>query len=332
VGSHGEILKAAAAMTVHIREEETTDPAWGQEPAQRSVAELVRLGVVLLDKPSGPTSREAAERAGRLVGACKVGHGGVLDPKVTGVLPLLLNKATKAQGVFSRLDKAYRGLMRLHGEVTDEELAQAISMFTGRITQVPPRRSRVKRQARQRSIHSFEVCNRDGRMVEFTVQCQAGTYIRKLIHDLGEHIGCGAHMLKLRRTRSGPFTEAECSTTAQIEDAAAELKSGNEAPLRQAVRPLEDVINRILPRIWVDDRAVNSLCLGCPLAVPGVCRLEEFKRGTPVALMTLKGELIAIGQSQMSHEEILNAQKGIAATTHKVFMEPGTYPIWKGTK
>ena len=316
-------------MTIHVRDEAATDPAFGRRPAQRSLSELVRLGVVFLDKPSGPTSRGAAESARRLVGASKVGHGGVLDPKVTGVLPLLLDKAAKAQSLFSCLDKAYTGLMRLHGEVTDEELARGMAMFTGRIAQVPPRRSRVKRRARERHVHAFEVCDRDGRMVEFTVECQAGTYVRKLVHDLGEHTGCGAHMLKLRRTRSGPFTEAECATLAQLEEAAAELERGNEGPLRRVVRPLEDVIGRILPRTWADDGAVNSLCEGYPLAVPGICKLEEFDSGQLVALMTLKGELIAIGESELNHGQVLDARKGIAVTPRRVFMEPGTYPAWK---
>ena len=317
-------------MHIHERRPCETDPQYGCEPGRRSLAELVRLGVILLDKPSGPTSRQAAERAAGLAGAVKVGHGGVLDPKVTGVLPLLLEKAVKAQQVLSGLSKAYQGVMRIHGEVPDDELEGALSAFRGQIVQVPPLRSRVKRRPRQRTVFCFEVLSRDGRNAEFAAECEAGTYIRKLVHDLGEHLGCGAHMLKLRRTRSGPFTQDECTTLEDLEEVARQLTEGNEQPLRKVVRPVEDVLGRIVPRLWVDDLAVNSLCEGYPLAVPGVARLEEFEGGRQVAVLTAKGELVALGKSCMSCEQILAEQKGIAVRSHEVFMEPGTYPAWKG--
>jgi len=317
-------------MTVHIRTDCSTDPAFGCEPGRRSAAALVRLGVILLDKPSGPTSREAAERAARFVGASKVGHGGVLDPKVTGVLPLLLHKAVKAQSVLSRLDKAYRGVLRLHGDTTDEELLSAMKAFTGEIIQVPPVRSRVKRQPRRRRVYSLSIIGRENRKVEFLVACEAGTYIRKLVHTMGQRLGCGAHMLRLRRIRSGPFGEEECVTVQQLETAAAELERGNERPLREAVRPLEDVVGVLIPRIWVDDLAVDSLCHGYGLAAPGVCRLEEFGANRTLALMTLKGELIALGVSLICHSEVLAAQKGIVAEVRKVVMPRGTYPSWRG--
>ncbi len=290
---------------------------------------MVNLGVVLLDKPSGPTSRQSAEQARRLLGARKVGHGGTLDAKVTGVLPLLLDKARKAQAAFSRLDKAYVGVMRLHADVEPGELASAVRRFTGKIVQVPPVRSKVKRQPRQRRVFSFEILGRDGRDVEFSVECEAGTYIRKLVHDLGEHLGVGAHMLRLRRTRSGPFPQHQCVTLEGLQEAVGRCDRGDEACLRGAVRNLEDVIGLLLPRVWVDDGAVNSLCQGFPLAVPGICRLEETEAQRPVAVMTLKGELVAIGESCMSSEQMLGASRGVAVTVDSVFMEPGVYPQWK---
>jgi len=317
-------------MAMHTRRGCRTDPEYGCEPARRSISELVGLGVILLDKPSGPTSRQAAQSAARLVGAQKVGHGGVLDPKVTGVLPLLLDKAVKAQQVLAGMDKAYRGVMRIHGQVPDEELARAMAAFRGEITQLPPRRSRVARRPRRRNILSFEILDRDGRNAEFEVECEAGTYVRKLVHDLGQHIGCGAHMLRLRRTRSGPFAEGECVSLERLAEAAEQLARGDEGPLRQVVRPLEDILARLVPCIWADDGAVNSLCGGYPLAAVGVCKLQELEEGQRVAVLTLKGELIALGTSCMNSEQMLAEDKGIAVRVRKVFMSLGTYPAWKG--
>jgi H/ACA ribonucleoprotein complex subunit 4 len=286
----------------------------------------VRWGVVLLDKPAGTTSRRAADRVRALLGAPKAGHGGTLDPAVTGVLPVLLAKATRAAGVLLGCDKAYEGLMVLHGDVSDEQLEAGMEHFRGVIEQTPPRRSRVKRVARRRAVHLFEVTERRGRAAEFAVGCQGGTYVRKLVHDLGEVLGCGAHMARLRRTQAGPFTLEECARMDEVERAADDLARGRLESLAPLVRPVEEALARLLPRLWVDDGAVDPVCSGAELAVPGICELDEFRRDDAVMVLTLKGELVGIGRALRDAAQVAKADRGAAVAVHTVLMARGIYP------
>ncbi len=313
-------------MARHVKRECRTDPARGCAPAERDLREHVRWGVVILDKPSGPTSRGAAERVRGLVGAEKAGHGGTLDPKVTGVLPVLLENATRVAGVLLGCDKAYEGEMLLHGEVSAEGLEAGMEGFRGRVEQVPPRRSSVKRRPRERTVHAFETTGRWGRRVEFRVRCQGGTYVRKLVHDLGRELGCGAHMTRLRRTQSGPCGLSETATTDDVESAARAAREGDEGPLRRVVRPVEEILGRVLPAIEIDDGAVHAVCGGRPLAVPGICGLDEFAAGQAVAVLSLKGELVGVGEALICSEAILTASRGLAAHVGTVLMGPQTYP------
>jgi H/ACA ribonucleoprotein complex subunit 4 len=260
-----------------------------------------------------------------ILGADKVGHGGTLDPKVTGVLPVLLGKATRVARLFLGCGKAYSGVMALHGDVADERLSEALGHLTGIVEQVPPRRSRVKRQARRRAVWRFEAAGREGRRVEFAVECEGGTYVRKLVHDLGQRLGCGAHMLSLRRTRAGPFDLSQCVTTAQVEGAARALAEGDAGPLRAAVLPVERALEGLLPQVRMDDGAVPSVCRGAPLAVPGVCELDEFAQGAEVALMTVKGELVGLGEALLDWREVLQAEHGLAVAVRSILMDGRSY-------
>ncbi len=315
-------------MARHVKEKCSTDPSYGCPPCARELAEHIRWGVVVLDKPPGLTSRRAADRVRWLLGADKVGHGGTLDPMVTGVLPVLLGRSTRVAGLLLGCDKAYAGVMALHGDVADGELEGALGQFRGVIEQIPPRRSRVKRAARLREVHAFEITGREGRRAEFTVRCQGGTYIRKLIHDLGRELGCGAHMLKLRRTCAGPFTADDCVAMAGMEEASRSMAQGQEEPVRGVVRPVEEVVRALLPGVWMADGAVNSVCGGFPLMAPGVCELDDFERGARVAAMTMKGELVGIGKALLSWDEILAAERGPAIAVGSVLMERDLYPRW----
>jgi len=310
----------------HVRQSCTTDPAWGCPPQERGLAQHVRRGVVILDKAAGCTSRQAAERVRRALGAAKVGHGGTLDPAVTGVLPVLLDRATPVAALLLGCDKVYEGVMQLHGDVPDEGLEAALGGLRGVIVQTPPRRSRVKRVPRERAVHAFEVTRRCGRRAEFVVRCQGGTYVRKLVHDLGQALGCGAHMAALRRTQAGPFSLEEAASQDLIDRAAGQARAGDEAALRALVRPMAEVACRLLPQVRMDDGAVDAVCCGVPLAVPGVCELDDFAAGDAVALLTLKGELVGIGTAQMGSPEVLEAHRGIAVVPGRILMAPGTYP------
>jgi H/ACA ribonucleoprotein complex subunit 4 len=305
---------------MHVKQVCTTDPRFGGAPGRRSDSEWVRWGVVLLDKPSGPTSRQAAERVARALGAEKVGHGGTLDPKVTGVLPVLLGRSTRVAEVLLGCDKGYEGVMALHGDVDDEALERGMESLHGVIEQMPPRRSAVARRLRERAVYRFEVTGREGRQARFAVDCQGGTYVRKLIHDLGLELGCGAHMASLRRVRAAGFGIEDCVSAEQVAQAA-----GDPEALRRVVRPVEEVLGRLLPRVEVEDGAVGPLCTGYPLAAPGVCALEDFGVGERVLLLTQKGEVVALGEALMSSHEVLEARHGLAVRMEHVLMEKGRY-------
>src|SRR3989339_525967 len=174
----------------------------------KSIQELLEFGIINVDKSSGPTSFNISAFVRRNLNLRKTSHFGTLDPKVTGVLPIALNRACKLTGYFLGENKTYVGIMRLHEEISLDEIQKEIQKkFLGKINQIPPLKSRVKRQERQREIIKFDLLEKNGKDFLFSVECQGGTYIRKLIDDLGKELNIGAHMLELRRTKAGIFSE-----------------------------------------------------------------------------------------------------------------------------
>jgi H/ACA ribonucleoprotein complex subunit 4 len=311
-----------------IKGEEPTDPRYGWVPRSRPLKEYLETGVINLDKPPGPSSHEVVAWVKRLLSISRAGHGGTLDPKVTGVLPITLGRSTRIISFIMKSGKEYIALMELHGDVDDDRLHQVVKEFVGPIYQLPPVRSSVKRALRVRTINSIKILEREGKFVLMRVDCEAGTYIRKLCHDIGEVIGCGAHMRELRRTRAGPFKEdSGCVTLHSLLDAITLWKgSGDESLLRRVVTPIEDALIG-MPKVYVRDSAVDALCHGADLASPGVLKLDKnIRPGDTVCIMTLKGELVALGVAEMSSEEILKSDHGIVVKTRRVVMEPGTYP------
>jgi H/ACA ribonucleoprotein complex subunit 4 len=224
--------------------------------------------------------------------------------------------------------KEYICVMRLHGEAPDNALAETCEQFEGPIYQRPPLRSSVKRELRVRTIYYLQLLERDGRNVLIKVGCQAGTYIRKLCHDIGEAIGCGAHMKELRRTRTGSFKEDETMVTLQdITDAIYFWKENHtESCIRKSVQPMEKAAEH-LPKIIVRDSAVDALCHGAQLAAPGVLKVNTgILPKSLTGIYTLKGEIVALGRAQLDTDSIMKAEKGIVAAIERVVMEPGIYP------
>ncbi len=222
--------------------------------------------------------------------------------------------------------------MRLHAPVSEEKIRKVCKEFEGKIYQRPPLKSSVKRVVRIRTIYYIDVLEIQGKDVLMRVGCQAGTYIRKLCHDIGIVLGVGAHMQELRRTRSGPFKEDETLVTLyDLRDAYDTWKEeGDETLLRKVILPVEAAV-RHLPKVVIRDSAVDAICHGADLAAPGVLRLETgIKRNSLIAIMTQKGELVALAQARMNTHEILEAERGIVAKTIRVIMDRGTYPkMWK---
>ncbi|KXB05800.1 H/ACA RNA-protein complex component Cbf5p [candidate division MSBL1 archaeon SCGC-AAA382A20] len=321
-------LPADEKREVLIKANDFTNPEYGCDPESRAVEDLLELGVINLDKPPGPTSHEVVSWIKRILHVKKAGHGGTLDPRVTGILPVALQRATKLTQALLPAGKEYVTVMHIHKNVGSEKLEKTLESFRGEITQKPPVRASVKRKPRKREIYYLEILERESRDVLIRVGCEAGTYIRKLCHDIGESLGTGAHMAELRRTRTGPFEEGEnLSNLHDLADAFVFWREdGLEEPLREVVLPAEKIVEH-LPKIVVRDGAVDALCRGASLAAPGVLSVETgIDSGAMVAEMTLKGELIALANAEMGSEEIVNAEHGIVAEPERVVMEPGTYP------
>ncbi len=312
-----------------VRSDGETDPAYGSPPDKRPVEELLRKGVINLDKPRGPTSHQVASWVKDILGV-KTGHGGTLDPAVSGCLPIFLGTATRLADLMLLSNKEYVCLMRLHSHAPKKDILSLFQTFRGKIYQRPPVKSSVKRELRKRTIYDIKVLEIEERDVLFRVSCEAGTYIRKYCHDFGLLLGTGAHMQELRRVKSGPFTEDDSLITLQdLKDAYVFWREGEEKFIRRCILPMEYAL-KDLPKLWVRDSAIDALCHGSDLAAPGVVKLEKFGEGKTVALLSLKNELVAIGTALKRTEDIAKAKKGFVVKTTKVFMEPGTYPkSWK---
>jgi H/ACA ribonucleoprotein complex subunit 4 len=272
----------------------------------------------------------------RLLALEHAGHGGTLDPKVTGILPVALAEATKTVQAVLVSGKEYVCVMRLHGATLEDKVRSVLDEFVGTIYQRPPVRSSVKRQIRTRKIYYLDFLEIVDRNVLFQVGCEAGTYIRKLCYDIGEVLGVGAHMQELRRTRAGPFTEQESMATlhdiAYLQSQWQETK--DESTIRKFVQPMEKALE-LLPKIYVRDSAVDAICHGANLAAPGVLSLEtDIKPSDVVAVLTQKGEGVALSKALMSTEDIMKIDHGLVAKTLRVLMSRGVYPkMWhKGTQ
>ena len=316
-----------------IKSKSKTNPDYGCDPYERPIEEHISKGVINLDKPSGPSSHEVDSWVKRILHVNKTGHGGTLDPKVTGVLPIGIDAATRVSQLLLPAGKEYVCLMTMHKEMPEDQIYEIFDQFTGKIYQTPPVKSAVKRELRVRTIYYATIYEIKGKDVLFRVGCEAGTYIRTLCHDIGEALGCGAHMAELRRTRAGPFNERndDLVNLHDLTDAYHFwVEDGDESYLRNAIKPMEVAADH-LPQIFIKDSAVEAICQGAKLAAGGISMLSKgIKRGDLVAIKSLKGELVASGIALASTEEIMDADSGLVVDTNKVFMQPGVYPMaWK---
>lgn len=310
-----------------VKKHAETSPKFGGDPEKRSTEELLQYGIVNIDKPRGPTSHQVSAYAKKILGVSKAGHSGTLDPHVTGVLPVAICAATKVVQALLTAGKEYICLMHLHGDYAEEKIRAVCASFVGNIKQLPPLKSAVRRQERWRKIYYLEILEIDGRDVLFRVGCQAGTYIRTLCVEIGKLLGSNAHMQELRRTKVGLFQESTICPLQDLTDAFWYYKNEkNDTLLRKYLQPMERGVAH-LPKIWVFDTTVDTLCHGASLKVPGMSKFEsEINEGDFVAIMTLKNELIGMGKANMNAQDLLKNDKGIAATLQRVVMAPGTYP------
>ncbi len=309
------------------RREHVSDPKFGCRPEARPIQQHLNYGVVNVDKPKGPTSHQVSAYVQKIFGIDKAGHSGTLDPKVTGVLPVALSKVTKVVQALLPAGKEYVCIMHLHDDIKEEQIRAACNEFVGRIKQMPPLKSAVKRQERYRKVYYFNILEIKKREVLFRVGCQAGTYIRKLVHDIGVKLGCGAHMAELRRTKAGPFNESTLCTMQDLTDAVWLFKEKNdESLLRKYVQPVENAVAH-LPKVWVLDSTVASIAHGANLKIPGISRVHsDIQADELVAIMTEKDELVAFGEAKMISKDMVKKERGIAVVLERVFMERDVYP------
>jgi tRNA pseudouridine55 synthase len=275
-------------------------------------------GVLLLDKPSGISSNDALQKAKRLFNAAKAGHTGTLDPLATGLLPLCFGEATKFAGELLHADKSYRATLRLgvttdtadaDGRVLDTrpvtvteiELCEVVAGFAGDIEQIPPMYSALKRdgkplyeyaragielerEPRRVSIHRLELLSLAGDEVVIDVDCSKGTYVRTLAADIGDVLGCGAHLTALRRTRIGNLDLSRAITLAELEALPIEDR---DARLSSADALLAD-----LPAAALDEGETDRILHG-----QGIRR--EGQAGQRYRLYGVGGTFIGLGELSM---------------------------------
>ncbi len=255
-------------------------------------------GILLLDKPAGGSSNRVLQRVKWLFAARKAGHTGSLDPLATGLLPLCFGEATKVSGFLLDADKRYRVQCRLgettntgdaEGEVVAQRqvprldaatVAGVLTRFLGEQDQVPPMYSAVKhqgerlyriarrgeeveRKARRVTIHALDLVDVGESELTLDVHCSKGTYVRTLVEDIGEALGCGAHVTALRRTGLGPFSNRPMVTMEQVEAAA---ESGHAALDGLLLPPEEGLVD--WPQVTLDADSAHFLCQGQAVFVP----------------------------------------------------------------
>jgi H/ACA ribonucleoprotein complex subunit 4 len=313
-------------MPILTKKQAETNSQFGCNPEKRPLKTLINYGIVNINKHQGPTSHQISDYVQKILHINKSGHSGTLDPNVTGCLVVALGDATRIVDILLKEGKEYVCLMHIHSPVDNDKIKKTFKSFLGKIEQLPPVKSAIKRQLRTREIYNLNIIEIDKQDVLFRVKCQAGTYIRKLCHDIGISLGTNAHMTQLVRSQVGPFDDTNWHTLHDLKDAYEFYKEGNEKKLKEIIKPIE-FTTKNLPRIWVLDNCVDTLCHGADLSNPGISKLEShIEEDDLVAILTLKDELICLGTAVSSSKKMYKKSSGKAVKTKKVFMERLTYP------
>jgi len=283
-------------------------------------------GVIVVDKPAGWTSHDVVNKMRRLAGTRKVGHLGTLDPSATGVLPLVIGRATRLAQFYTRNDKVYEGVVHFgystdsydaDGERTSAEIPAtldrgqveaAFAGFTGAFEQTPPPVSAKKIAGRPAyelarkqqavelkpvpvEVYSLEVLRMEGCEAEVRVHCSAGTYLRSIANDVGHALGFGAFLKSLRRTASGDFKIESARTLEQLAALAAEDR------LREALIPAAQLLPEF-PSETVDQVTAGQIRNGRDFRVSP---FQATRGARYVKAVSLHGDLIAIGEARLPH-------------------------------
>jgi len=287
-------------------------------------------GVILLDKPTGMSSNAALQKIKHHFNAKKAGHTGSLDPLATGLLPICLGQATKVSEYLLNSHKKYTTVIKLgevtetldsegevtirkHVDVSAERLQLALTPFRGNIKQVPPMYSALKkdgqplyklarkgevieRPARDMTVYSLQAKHLDPNHVELHVHCSSGFYIRSLAHDIGQELGCGAHVVELRRTDIKSLNVADAAPLEKIVD----------SDLNDLLKPL-DILIEHMPKITISDAQALSMMQGKPTSANGLQTKELTRFYQP------NGYLYGVGE--VSEKGMIKAQKTFVNTS-----------------
>jgi tRNA pseudouridine55 synthase len=281
-------------------------------------------GFLVVDKPAGRTSHDVVDYARKRFGTRRVGHLGTLDPQATGVLPLAVREATKLVPFLQTMQKAYVGTVRFGSETDtldaqgkvlrtfegelprEDEVRAELEHFVGEIEQIPPMFSAVKkggvplhrlarrgeeveRDPKRVTIERLELLRFEAPDAEISVICGPGTYVRTLAADLGERLGCGAHLKSLRRLQSGPFQITQALTLEQLDE---EARAGK---LDDRLIPPGEALQ--IGEVVLRSEAVRRLCNGGDVSpgvefrrAPGTRAIAKDEAGQPIALVELKAD------------------------------------------
>ncbi len=318
---------------LHIIDQEAIkegqESKFGYFPNERKISDHIKYGIIVLDKQSGPTSHEIVSIVKKILSLDKAGHSGTLDPNVTGTLPIALSKATKVLSVLLESSKTY--ICNLHSTLTKtaSEWNQILKEYNDEIYQVPPLKSNVVKKLRKRRIYDVELIELIEKQVLLKVVCESGTYIRTLCIDLGKSIGSPSYMQELRRIKTGPFNESQGITLHQLFDAFETYKEdGNEEPLRNIIQPMENAIVNI-PKIVIRINAIDPICHGSDLFIPGVIAYSDFSAGDKIAILSPKGELISLGTGYRSSKAFIEGETGKIAHPEKIFIDRDQFPKYR---
>lgn len=296
-------------------------------------------GILIIDKPQGLTSTETLERVKRLLRVKKAGHGGTLDPIATGVLPIFLNEATKVAQIFLEGDKIYEGKFELGyttdtyditGEViarydikdiTLEKIKEIAQRFVGELEQIPPPYSAAKfrgrplykyardgliipKEPKKVKVYQFDILSFDGRVATFYLKCSKGTYVRSLIHQLGEELGCGAVLSSLKRLQKSVFTLKEALTLEDLE----KINKENPEKIKEFIIPVHQALE-FLPKVVISEDFAKRVREGKQINRTAFLSLIKFQKlsFSPsekwIRLVDPRGKLVAIIENPLLFKE-----------------------------
>ncbi|XP_054283700.1 H/ACA ribonucleoprotein complex subunit 4 [Macrosteles quadrilineatus] len=316
---------------LNVRTYHYTPLPFGSSPLHRDITQHVRYGCINLDKPCNPSSHEVVAWIKRILKVEKTGHSGTLDPKVSGCLIVCIDRTTRLAKSQQSAGKEYVGIFKLHSAVDSiSKIHQGLEKLRGALFQRPPLISAVKRQLRVRTCYENKLLeyDEDNNTGIIWVKVEAGSYVRTICVHLGLIVGTGGQMLELRRNRSGTMSEEDgLATMHDVLDAQWLYDNHrDESYLRRVVRPLETLLVRH-KRLIMKDSAVNAICYGAKIMIPGILRYEDgIELNEEIVIVTTKGEAIALGIALMTTATIASCDHGVAAKLKRVIMDRDIYP------